>query len=160
MALQQTCPVLPPGTQLLSPRLAIAIKDDHLVVYNGVEAIYTCAANDRHGIRLAAGMLSSLGLAPDTALAGALGMSRESVRRNRYQFEEGGAEAVCRDHRGPRQPYRFTQERCLRAQACLDEGWSLHRTAGEVGVTEGTLRYQIRQGRLRLPPQPGRPPGS
>ena len=76
MALQQTLPVLPRGTQVLNSRLAIAVEDGRLIAYNGVDAIYSCAADDRQGIRLAAGMLSSLGLAPDTALARALGVNR------------------------------------------------------------------------------------
>ena len=150
MALQQTLPVLPRGTQVLNSRLAIAVEEGRLIAYNGVDAIYCCPADDRQGIRLAAGMLSSLGLAPDTALARALGVNRETVRRNRYLVERHGPAAVCRRRRGPREPYKLTDDRRLHAQSCLDQGWSVCRTAKEVGMSEGALRYQIRQGRLQL----------
>ena len=153
MALQQTLPVLPRGTQVLNSRLAIAVEDGRLIAYNGVDAIYSCAADDRQGIRLAAGMLSSLGLAPDTALARALGVNRETVRRNRYLVERDGPAAVCRRRHGPREPYKLTDDRRLRAQSCLDQGWSVCRAAKEVGMSEGALRYQIRHGRLQLSPK-------
>ena len=152
MALQQTLPVLPRGTQILSPRLAIAVEDGRLVAYHGMDAVYSCAADDRQGIRLAAGMLSSLGLAPDTALARALGVNRETVRRNRYLVERDGPQAVFRRREGPRQPYKLTEAKRVRAQSCLDQGWSIRRAAKEVGLSDTALRHQIHLGRLHLAP--------
>ena len=97
-------------------------------------------------MRLAAGMLSRLKLAPDTALAEALGVSRETVRRNRTQFDEGGVEGVRALPRGPKGPHKLTETVRLRAQRCLDQGWSVRRSAREVDLTEGALRRDIGQG--------------
>ena len=160
MALQQTLPLFSPDVHIVSPRLAILVDDERLVAYSAADPIYSCALDDRDGMRLAAGMLSQMRLAPDTALAEALGVSREMVRRNRNLLVQGGVGAIHSDNRGPRTPYKLKKTARQRAQRCLDEGWSVNRTAREVGLTEGTLRYQIRQGRLRHPPKPkrGRPP--
>ena len=149
-------PGLPPDAHIVSSRLAILIDDERLVAYSAADPIYSCGLDDRDGMRLAAGMLSQMRLAPDTALATALGVSRETVRRNRKLLAEGGIGAIHTCKRGPREPYKLKETARLRAQRCLEEGWSVNRTAQEVGLTEGALRYQIRQGRLRQPPPPRR----
>ncbi len=160
MALQRSLCVLPPSARIVSSRLAVLVDDEQLVAYSAADPIYTCRLDDRDGMRLAAGMLSHLRLGPDTALAEALGVNRETVRRNRKLFEQGGVEAVrCRTG-GPRAPYKMTDAVRRRAQRGLDQGWSVRQTAREVGLTEGSLRYEIRQGRLRrvVKARVGRPP--
>jgi len=149
MALQRSLQVLPRGTRIVSSRLAVLIDDERLVAFSAADPIYTCRLNDRDGLRLAAGMLSHLRLAPDTALAEALGVNRETVRRNRKLFEQGGVEAVRSRTRRSRKPYKMKGAVQLRAQRCPDQGWSVSRTATEVGLSEGALRYSILQGRLR-----------
>lgn len=151
MALQQTLAVLPPGARVLSPRLAIVVEDGKLVAHSGADPIFTCRVEDRAAIRFAAGMFGCLRLAPDTALAEALGINRETVRRNRNLLLQGGAEALQNRKRGPKAPFKLTEPVQLRAQQGLDQGWSVTRTAADVGLTEGALRYHIRQGRLRQP---------
>ena len=148
MALQRPLPILPPGPRRLSSRFAVWIDDEYWVAFIGSDPIYTCRLDDRDGLRLAAGMFSHLKLAPDTALAEALGINRETVRRHRRRFVEGGVDAVRRRSGSSRAPYKMKEEVRVRAQHFLDQGWSVNRTAQEVGLTEGTLRYAIRQGRL------------
>jgi len=157
MALQRSLAVLPSGAQIVSPHLAVLIEEGRLVAYSAADPIYTCGLDDRDGIRLAAGMFSHLQLAGVSALAEALGVNRETVRRNRDLFAQGGVEAVRSAPRGPREPYKLTEDARLQAQRCLDQGGSVNRTAKQVGLTEGTLRYQIRQGRLRRDGNPSPP---
>ena len=158
MALQRSLAVLPPGARIVSSRLAILVDDERLVAYSAADPIYACRVNDGDGLRLAAGMLSHLRLAPDTALAEALGMNRETVRRHRKRLEQGGVEGVRARTGGPRGPWKMTEAVRLRAQGRLNQGWSVYRTAQEVGLTEGGLRYAIRQGYLRrVAPATGEP---
>ena len=156
--MQRSLAVLPSGAHIVSPHLAVLIEEGRLVAYSAADPIYTCDLDDRDGIRLAVGMFSHLQLAGVSALAEALGVNRETVRRNRDLFAQGGVEAVRSAPRGPRQPYKLTEDARLQAQRCLDQGWSVNRTAKEVGLTEGTLRYQIRQGRLRREGTPSQDP--
>jgi transposase-like protein len=156
--MQRSLAVLPPGAHIVSPHLAVLIEEGRLVAYSAADPIYTCDLDDRDGIRLAAGMFSHLRLAGVSALAEALGVNRETVRRNRDLFAQGGVEAVRSVPRGPRKPYKLTEDARRSAQRSLDQGWSVNRTAKEVGLTEGTLRYQIRQGRLRRDGNPSRDP--
>lgn len=160
MAFQLSLAVPPPIARIVSPRLAILLDDQQLVAYNCADPIYVCRRDDADGIRLAAGMFSYLKLAGVQALAEALGMSRETVRRNRKLFAKGGEEAVRSLPRGPKGSHKLTGTVLSRAQRHLDRGWPVRRAAKEVGLSEGTLRRAIRQGRLRrmVEPRVGRPP--
>lgn len=161
MALQRSLPVVPSTARIVSPRLAILLDDEKLVAYSASDPIYMCRRDDRDGMRLAAAMLSHLRLSGVQALAEALGVSRETVRRNRKLYAEGGVEAI-RSHPGRPKgaPYKLTEPVRGRVQRLLDSGWPVNRAAKEVGLTEGALRLAIRQGRLhrRFKAQVGRPP--
>jgi len=159
MALQRSLAVIPPDAQVVSSRLAVLIDDEKLVAFSAADPIYTCRVDDEDGMRLAAGMLSCLKLAPDTALAKALGMSRETVRRNRNLLRAGGVDAVRCQPRGPKGPHKLTEAVRRQAQRGLNQGWSVRRVAREVGLTEGALRSALRLGRLQrvVEPRVGRP---
>ena len=159
MTLQRSLDVLPPEAHIVSPRLAILLDDEELTAFSAADPIYKCRRDDREGIRLAGAMFSSLGLASVTALAKALGVSRETIHRNRRLYVEGSAESLLNAPRRPKTPHKLTGAVQVRAQQCLDEGWSVNRTAKEVGLTEGALRLAIRQGRLqrRVKARAGRP---
>lgn len=149
MTLQRSLAVLPPEARIVSPRLAIALDEEELIAFSASDPIYKCRRNDREGMRLAGAMLSDLKLAGVTALAEALGVSRETIYRNRKRYVEGGVEALRHGPRRPKTPHKLTGAVQVRAQQCLDEGWSVNRTAKEVGLTEGALRLAIRQERLQ-----------
>ena len=160
MALQRTLAVLPPTARIVSPRLAILLDDDQLVAYSASDPIYVCGRDDEDGMHLAMAMLSHLKLAPDTALADAFGVSRETVRRHRQRYVAGGVEAVGRQPPPPKAPYKMTAPVRQRLQGYLDQGWPVCRAAKQVGLTEGAVRLAIRQGRLqrRFKARVGRPP--
>jgi len=143
--------LLPPDARVVSRELAVQFDGARLVVFNASGQIYTCSRDDAEGMRLAAAMFSSLKLATPTALARALEMSPEAVFRNRRRFTEGGVAAIRSKKRGPKGRSKLTQEVCAHAQKRLDEGWSIRRVAGEVGVVEGTLRHALKRGELRRP---------
>ncbi|MFQ5745126.1 MAG: putative transposase [Acidobacteriota bacterium] len=146
-------PLLPPDARVISPDLAVLLDETRLVVFNGSGQIYTCSRDDREGMRLAAAMFSDLQLAKPTALARALKMNPVTVFRSRRLFRAGGVAGVRSKKRGPKGPSKLTDKVRARAQRQLDQGWSIRRTADEVGVVEGTLRYALKRGQLRRPTQ-------
>lgn len=154
MALQASIPgAVPPAARIVSARLAILLDEEQLVVYSAADPIYTCRRDDQDGLRLAAGMLSHLKLADDTAIAEALGINRETVRRNRNLLSKGGVAAIQSQKTGPKAAFKLTEELRALAQRYINEGWSIRRTARELGLSEGALRYASRQGKLSLPTQ-------
>ena len=155
--IQPTLPLLPRGARIVSTRLAIAREGDQVVVYDASGPIYQCARGDRDGLRLAAGMLSRLGLAGPKALSSALGMDASTVFRNRKRLEAGGVDAVRSRKRGPKKATKLSDKVCARAQRYLDQGRSIRGTADEVGVSEGALRHALKRGLLSGKPQRSSP---
>jgi len=147
--LTPTLPLLPPNARILSAHLAVAVEDEHLVVFNASGPINRCALDDREGLRLLAGTLNSLKLAGLSALGEAFGMDPSTVYRCRKRLEAGGTEGVLSRRRGPKGAHKITPEVAARLQGYLDEGWSRQRAAGEVGLSEGAVRAAIRRGQLR-----------
>lgn len=160
MTLQLPLCVFPGDAQMVSARVAIQFTDDELVVYGASDPIYRCRRDDAAAMRLGGAMLCQLQLAKVTDLARVLGVSRETLYRNRRLLVERGAEALLSRPRRPRAPYKLSEEVRLRAQRCLDEGWSVNGTAKEVGLSEGALRLAIGRGQLqrRYRSRGGRPP--
>jgi len=78
-------------------------------------------------------------------------MNPVTVFRSRRRLAEGGVAAVRSKKPGPKGRSKLTKEVCVHVQRRLDQGWSIRRVAGEVGVVEGTLRHALKRGELRRP---------
>lgn len=157
MALQRSIPgAVPADAVIVSPRLAIWKNAEMVVAFSAADPIYTCRAGDQDGLRMMASVLSSVRLAPDTALAKALGVNRETIRRNRKRLKEAGPSAI-QDRRGSKGPTKLTNAVCVHAQRLLDEGLSIRSVAREVNVTDGALHRAFKQGRLTRPNKTGDP---
>ena len=146
--LHSCLPLLPSDARVVSSDLAVLLDDARLVVFNASGQIYTCGRDDREGMRLAAAMFTSMGLAKPTALARALEMHPTTVFRSRQRLTEGGVAAIKSQKRGPKRPSKLTDKVRARAQRRLDQGWSIRRVAEEIDVVEGTLRHAIKRGLL------------
>jgi len=146
-------PLLPPKAEAVNSKLAVLLDEERLVVFNASGQIYTCSRDDAGGMRLAAAMFTSMGLAKPTELARALQMHPTTVFRSRQRLSRGGVTAVQTRKLGPKRASKLTPEVCARAQRCLDEGHSIRRVANEIGVVEGTLRHAVGRGLLRVQAQ-------
>jgi len=146
--LQAQLGFLPEGAIIVGKHLAVVRHHGRVEFSNASGPIYSCAEDDRLGLRLAQGMFSELELAGATAIARALDVDQSTVHRNRAAYRSGGVQAL-KEERGPRGGYKLTADKRARAQRLLDDGRSLRAVAQAVGVTEGTVRYALRQGQLR-----------
>jgi len=146
--LQAQLGFLPEGAVIVGKNLAVVRQHGRVEFSNASGPIYSCAEDDRLGLRLAQGMFSELELAGATALARALEVDQSTVHRNRAAYRSGGVEAL-KEERGRRGGYKLTDDKRAQAQRLLDEGRSLRAVARAVGVSEGTVRYALRQGELR-----------
>jgi len=81
-------------------------------------------------------------------VAKVLGRHRSRVHEYRKRYREGGAEVLEVKRRGPRGASKLKGSRIARAQKLLDEGQSNRQVAVSVGVSEGTIRKAIKEGRL------------
>jgi hypothetical protein len=145
--LQAQLGFLPKGAIIVGTNLAVVRQHGQIEFSNASGPIYSCAEDDRLGLRLAQGMFSELELAGATALARALGVDQSTVHRNRAAYRQGGVEGL-KEERGARGGYKLTADKRAEAQRLLDTGESLRAVAKAVQVSEGTVRYALRQGQL------------
>jgi transposase len=150
MELQHRIPLLPTEAQMVSAHLAVTRHDEHLTFLNASGPIFTCREDDEGARRFAAVMLTepSLGLATPTQVAKVLGCHRSRVHEYRKRYREGGVEVLEVKRRGPRGASKLKGNQIAHAQQRLDEGRSNRKVAQSVGVSEGTIRKAIKEGRL------------
>ena len=153
MTLQHRIPLLPSEAEMVSVHLAVTRHDQQLTFLNASGPIFTCHEADEGARRFAAVMLTepSLGLATPTQLAKVLGRHRSRVHEYRKRYREGGAEELEVKRRGPRGASKLKGSHLTRAQHGLDEGQSNRSVAHSVGVSEGTIRKALKEGRLSRP---------
>ena len=150
MELQHRISLLPTEAQRVSVHLAATRHDVHLTFLNASGPIFTCRADDEGARRFAAVMLTEprLGLATPTEVAKVLGRHRSRVHEYRKRYREGGVEGLEVKRRGPRGASKLKGKEGARAQKRLDAGQSNRQVAQSVGVSEGTIRKAIKEGRL------------
>jgi len=135
---------------MVSRHLAITRHDGHLTFVNASGPIFTCREDDESTLRVAAVVLTepSLGLATPSEVAKVLGRHRSRVHEYRQRYRAGGTDGLKVQRRGPRGASKLKGGLVARAQECLDEGEPNRRVAEAVGVSEGTIRKAIKEGRL------------
>lgn len=150
MALQHRIPLLPADPEMVSAHLALTRDDGQLTFFNASGPIFTCREDDEGTLRFAAVLLSdpSLGLATPIQVARVFGRHRSRVHEYRQRYQQGGSEELEVKRRGPRGASKLKDELVARAQRGLDEDQSNRKVAESVGVSEGTIRKAIREGRL------------
>ena len=150
MQLQHRIALLPTEAEMVSVHLAVTRHDEHLTFLNASGPIFTCREDDEGARRFAAVMLTepSLGLSTPTQVAKVLGCHRSRVHEYRQRYHEAGAEGLEVKRRGPRGASKLKGEQVTRAQQYLNEGLSNRKVAQAVGVSEGTIRKALKEGRL------------
>jgi len=153
MALQDRILFLPDGAKSVSEHLAVARQEGRITFFDASGPIFTFEEADETSLRLAGALFTepTLGLATPTEIAKELGRHRSSVHNWRNRFQEGGVAALDGKRRGPRGPSKFRGILVARAQKFLNEGRSLRKVAGLVGVDEKTIRQAVKEGRLVRP---------
>jgi len=157
MPTQYRFPMHPEGAQEVNETLAIHRQGKQVAYFAAGVPVFTHAAEDRVGQRLAAVQLVELGLAKRTALAAALGVHRSTLHRCQRKVRAAGVLGVVAGKPGPKGRHKLTPSRLQQAQALLDRGTSIRATAAAVGVGEATLRHALQRGEVQLP-QAVRPP--
>jgi len=147
--LQPRFPLLPPDAEVLGKELALAREDGHVTFYNASGPIHTCNIADTEALLFAAAMFCEMGLARPTVLAKALGLGRRRLYEIRKRMRKEGAKGAKSRRRGPRRPSKLIGEVLEKAQKYIDQGFSNRNTAAQIGVSEGTIRAALNDGRLQ-----------
>lgn len=157
MPTQYRLPMHPEGAQDVNGTLAIHRQGAQVAYFAAGVPVFTHAATDRVGQRVAGVQLLELGLAKRKELAAALGLHRSTLHRCQRKVRAAGVLGVVDAKPGPQGRHRLTPATLQQAQARLDQGTSIRATATAVGVSEAALRHALRRGALQRP-RAARPP--
>jgi hypothetical protein len=154
MPFQGRLGLLPHDAEILSDSLAVSRADGHLTFYNPGGPILRIAEGDPEQRRLAAVQLLNPAIGGDLkvgVIARVLEVHRSSLHVWSTAFAADGLEGLRNARKGPQGPHKLQGQALEKAQRALDRGAAQSEAARQAGVTEGTIRLALRQGRLHKP---------
>ncbi len=87
-----------------------------------------------------------------TELANTLGVKIRNVQRYAQKYKKEGGREFFQPKTRKGQAHKLTPDKIDKANELLQEGKSNYYVAKKIGVLEGTIRYQIKQGKLKNSP--------
>jgi transposase len=114
--------------------------------------IYSHEANDLTKFRYVTSNLVLLGLCNSQDIADTFHVSIDSVGRWKKRLSEEGEVAFFKEESRHGRSYKLLPDVLNRIQNKLDEGRSSNSIAREEGISEGSIRYAVSQGRLKKNP--------
>ena len=153
--MQLQLPIFPEKTKLINASVGFFSKDDTVFYLHNGSPILCHKKGDIDNYRFIVAALIEAGLCEAGELSKALGVSHRNINRYHKQFREKGAKSFFNktDRRG--KCYQLTDEKKQNAQELLDSGLSNVSTARQLGVSECSIRYHLKQGNLKKKSQPG-----
>ena len=147
--MQLLLPIFPGEVKLITPTLGVFARDDIVNYLHCGVPIYSHAADDLNSFRYITSKFILQGLCKKVEISHCFGISYDSVKRNTKRLAEQGECAFFGgEHRGGH-CYKLLPAVLDRMQRHLDDGLSNSEIARLEGVTEGAVRYAIKQGKLK-----------
>jgi transposase len=148
VVLQTYIPFLPQGAKPINNHVAIYHHDENIEFFTASGPIYSCRESDLYALRLAQGIIVTQTATTAGELAKALNINRTTVYRNLKMYQQGGPAALIIDKKSNRNAYKLNGKAKGQVQKLLNKGYSLRAAAKQVGITEGSIRYAIKQGTI------------
>jgi len=147
--MQLLLPIFPREVKLITATLGVFSRDGIVNYLHCGVPIYSHAAEDLNSFRYISSNFVLQGLCKKVEISRFFGVSYDSVKRNARRLAEHGERAFFgNDHRGGH-CYKLVPSVLDRMQRQLDAGMSNSEIARQEGVTEGAVRYAIKQGKLK-----------
>lgn len=144
-------PLFPSGTGLINPTLGVRTDADDMVWYlhNGAP-IFFHATGDQGKFRYVTSHLVFVGLCTQAQVMRFFHVSESSVQRYlKIYREKGEAGFIGGSGRKGGVSYKSTPEFLREVQSRIDKGQSQSSIARDLGISEGTIRYQMGLGALK-----------
>ena len=146
---QLLLPLFASDTKMIN--LILGVREQSGTVFyllNGMP-IYSHASEDLHKFRFITSNLILQGLCKNKEIVDAFHVSSDSVRRWKKLLDEQGEGVFFKEEARHGRPHKLLPEALARIQIELDKGRSVNGIAKEEGLSEGSLRYAITQGKLK-----------
>ena len=150
--MQLQLPIFPANTKLINSSIG-TYQDGQLVYYlhNGAP-IFCHHIESMNNYRYILANLVQSKLCSCSEISKALGVSSRNIERYAKKLRENGMESFFNqeDHRG--ECYKMKDSTLIKAQGLLDAGNSQLKTAKELGLSESSIRYHLKNGNLKKKP--------
>jgi transposase len=147
--MQMQLPLFPVATKLINPTLGFYKENGFVYYLHNGSPIYCHKEGDIKGYRYICGNLVYNRLCTAPELAKAFGVNKRNIERYAKVLKDNGTDYYFHkvDRRG--ECHKMTQEKMDRAQELLYQGKPQLAIANELGVSESSIRYHLRNGNLK-----------
>lgn len=147
---QMLFPFFPDGVTHVNPELAFAKRDGRVTYFNGQSAVVSHDVEDIQSFRLYVAQFHALGVAKQSELAEAFGVTKKLILRSVKIYREKGPAGFF-EQRRTRGPAVLTSSVLAEAQSLLDDGNETAAVAKQLDLKPNTLAKAVRDGRLHKP---------
>lgn len=134
---------------MITPSLGVGKEDGLVVYFHSGMPIYSHKPEELHKFRFITSNFVIQGLCKGTDIQRTFHVSTDSVRRWKKLLSEQGEEVFFQKEKRQRRSHKLTPEVLSRIQSKLDLGQSVNSIAKQEGISEGSIRYAIKQERLK-----------
>lgn len=151
--MQLLLPLFQRGIKLITATIGVFSKDGIVnYVVSGLP-VFSHSENDIKSFRYITSKLILQGLCKRSDISKCFGVSYDSVKRYARRLEEHGDQGFFKNDNRQGSCYKLLPDVLNRMQKHLDDGKTNSEIARLEGVTEGAIRYAIKQGRLKKKPR-------
>jgi len=147
--MQLLLPIFPKGTKLITPVLGVFEKEDFVFYLLSGQPIHQHAKDDIESFRYVAAKLVVQGLCKQTDIVQCFGVSSDSIYKSVKRLREKGEKRFFEQSRTGGKCYKLTAPLMERIQSSLDAGESNYAIAKREGISEGAIRYGLKQERFK-----------
>jgi len=146
---QLLLPIFPSNTEYLTPTLGVFCRADFVYYLHSGQPIHSHMVTDLNRFRYVTSHLLIQGLCQNVDVVRVFHVSTDSVRRWKKKLSEIGESAFFSPVITHSSSHKLLPAVLVRIQAKLDLGASVNSIAKKENITEGSIRYAIKQGRLK-----------
>lgn len=149
---QLLLPIFPGDTRLINITLGVREHDGTVFYLHSGVPIFSHASDDLTMFRFITSNLILQGRCTNQEIADTFHVSTDSVRRWKNKLSEEGDVVFFKEESRHGRSHKLLPNVLERIQGQLDLRRSSYSIAKEEGISEGSIRYAISQGRLKKTP--------
>lgn len=155
--MQLMLPLFPVGTKMISDQLGVGREDEIIIYLHCGLPIYSHVESDYRSFRFITSKFILQGLCRKIDISNCFHVSYDSVKRYVYRLEQcGDSGFFMDDKRNGGHCYKLLPAVTQRMQKYLEEGKSNCEIARLENVSEGAIRYALKNGVLKKTPHQAR----
>ena len=146
---QQLLPIFPRDTKYITPTLGVREVEGSVYYLHSGVPIGSHLVGDYKQFRYMTSNFLKEGLCKNVDIVKTFPVSVDSVRRNKKRLEEQGPSAFFGEEHRHGRSHKLLPAVLVRIQKQIDLGKSVNSIAKRLDISEGSIRYCIKVGKLQ-----------